>query len=82
MSGVWRVGAVIVDVLECVAVEDESKWFVLWRFTAIDEVETIGTSRYSNRKRGRYHVCMQEYAINKYIRVVGVQRLRFAGKTR
>ena len=61
---------------------DESKWFVLWKFTAIDEVETIGTSWYSNnRRRGRYHVCMQEYAINKYIRVAGVQRLRFAGKT-
>ena len=53
------------DVLECVAVEDESKWFVLWGFTAINEVETIGTSWDTNRGRDRYHVCMQEYAINK-----------------
>jgi hypothetical protein len=85
VSGVWRVGVAIVDVLECVAVEDESKWFALWRFTAIDDIETVSTSWYSDGRRGRYHVCMQEYAINEYIRVavvsssrVGVQGLGFA----
>ena len=54
------------------AVEDESKWFVLRRFTAIGEIETVSTSWYSDGRRGRYHVCMQEYAINEYMRLAVV----------
>jgi hypothetical protein len=57
-------------------VEDESKWFLLWRFTAIDEIETVSTSWYSDGRGGRYHVYMQEYAINEYIRVAVVSSSR------
>jgi hypothetical protein len=55
-------------------VEDESKWFLLWRFTAIDEIETVSTSWYSDGRRGRYHVYMQEYAINEYTSCRGQQQ--------